>query len=164
VVFATNWLNLLDSVTGVWGDRLRHRRRLEGKNLVLRTQVVSRETYIDHLCKEPDHAGHRAELGPETRSLLERRLPTSFWMTEFTLPELYSVNKTKLGEVLLKFSPSARDRAALQDTTTPNSALPRLCVGFRFINHMELRDDAPITLGFKAHTKLYRRLKATHEY
>lgn len=91
------------TVEGVWGDALR--KYTEGfgtnRNFVLRTFQMRKKKYREHLLSASDHAGgasNRDELG------FLRAFPLAFWVTEVSLPDLYTANQTKLGEVLVKLT------------------------------------------------------------
>ena len=65
---------------------------------VLRTVLVDRATYEAHLRDSRGHNGSQilaAELGKLSN------LPDRFWMVEFSLPNLFTGNRSKLGEVLV---------------------------------------------------------------
>jgi hypothetical protein len=78
---------------------------------ILRTLQVGKEQYISHLVEEPDWNNNA--LGLEERKSLTQRLsdllPARVWMTEFTLVNLFTANRRKLGEVLYKDSWSRSD-------------------------------------------------------
>jgi hypothetical protein len=157
-VFWKKWQQLLDNVAEPWQTRLRHN-PFAAKNLVLRTQKVDRDDYIQHLRDQRDHALKKSGLGRKESARLRRTLPKRFWMTEFSIPELFSVNRSKLGEILTKFAPS------MQELTNFGSEKdPTLCLGFRFINHFELRKGAAIQLRFRSHCTNYRRRQTAPEY
>jgi len=65
---------------------------------VIRTLLVSRSQYQGHLQQMLDWDFGRLE-DKDVQTLTEQ-LPESLWMCEVSLPDLYSTNKRKLGEVL----------------------------------------------------------------
>lgn len=69
---------------------------------VLRTTFVKRDQYINHLKQSVAHDRTRLSAAE-----LERfgSLPDQFWMTEFSLTNLYTGNRSKLGEFLFKNEP-----------------------------------------------------------
>ncbi len=65
---------------------------------VLRAVLLERQAYIDHLSQSQCHDGSRTSA---TDVQLLATLPEYFWMVEFSLPALYTGNRSKLGEVLI---------------------------------------------------------------
>jgi len=69
-----------------------------GPGPILRSRLLDRSTYLEHLRIEQDWNGKSVD---ETIvSNVSAVLPTHFWMTEFTLVDLFTANRRKLGEVL----------------------------------------------------------------
>lgn len=122
----------------------------DARQLVARTLVVHREEYLYHLKGATDHLAFKSDLTPKDLARLERRLPERFWMTELSLPELHSTNRSKFGEIVL---PLELPRAVLEarNHTAPPPVL------FRVLNHLDLYDDKPIHLGFRSHIPVFRR-------
>jgi hypothetical protein len=84
--------------TGVdWYDRFAIFTRCEW--LVLRTLLLSRDRYLDHLRAIRDRK--KAKVEDALLHSLRAILPTNFWMVEASAPELYTVSRRKFGEVLL---------------------------------------------------------------
>lgn len=67
--------------------------------LVLRTLLAEKGRYIAYMKTVRDELDHGFSV--EAESLLEAQLPEQFWITEVTLPDLYTGNKRKLAEVLV---------------------------------------------------------------
>jgi hypothetical protein len=69
---------------------------------ILRTLLLTKQEYMKHLFAEPDWNNNT--LSPDQRKtltqLLEQTLPPHLWMTEFTLVNLFTANRRKLGEVV----------------------------------------------------------------
>jgi hypothetical protein len=160
--FKRYWRCYTDYIEDPWRARFKQR---EGplashKTLVLRTQLIGRQGYLDHLRRSRDYLRKKAGLPKATIKKLSRALPEKFWMTEFTCPQLYAVNRAKFGEVLLKFNPTQREFKAFgrQDAS-------QIYLGLRFINHLSLPNrDIEVGLGFRSHIGLFRRQKAAVEY
>jgi len=69
---------------------------------ILRTFQTDREKYLAHMFGEPDWNNNTflpEERKALTKSLLQV-LPNKVWVTEFTLVNLYTANRRKLGEVV----------------------------------------------------------------
>lgn len=91
------WLNYL----------LRHRRPL-----IMRPVLVTREEYCLHLANAKDHDGccaTDAAIEP-----LRDHLPELLWMIEFTLPDLFTGNHSKLGEILLDANHESAEHFSLE--------------------------------------------------
>jgi len=69
------------------------------QKLILRSVAVSKTEYLDFIKSEEDWDGNREM--PETVSALKSQGPDELWMIEVSIPELFSTNKRKLGEILL---------------------------------------------------------------
>lgn len=98
----------------VWLHRLREAVRADRKGPVLRTFQTSKNDYLGHLRLIRDREDSALE--PRAVDLAETVLPDHFWITEFTLPDLYTANKRKLGELLC----SASDPG----TSDPSGGMP----------------------------------------
>jgi hypothetical protein len=66
--------------------------------IVCRTLLVDRKAYLSQLSLACDSEGH--PVGQGDVQALQGLLPDVFWMTEVGLPDLYTANKTKLGDFL----------------------------------------------------------------
>ncbi len=67
---------------------------------VNRSILLDRARYIDHLKSSEGH--DKSKLTNSEIDLATRYLPDLFWCSEFTFPNLYTGNGSKLGEVLLR--------------------------------------------------------------
>ena len=71
---------------------------------ILRTFQTGRQQYLDHLFAQPDWNNN--SFSPEDRKRLwpgfSQILSEKFWVTEFTLVDLYTANRRKLGEVVYR--------------------------------------------------------------
>lgn len=83
------------SPKSTWINRLAHNH----KYIVSRTLLQTRESYIKHIESLTEDA--RDFLTPEIRQSLNR-LPDHVWVSEITLPHLYTGNKHKLGDVIVR--------------------------------------------------------------
>jgi hypothetical protein len=68
--------------------------------LVLRPILIDSSAYSNHLAKLCDWDGHR--IPPAIVRTLKSISGSSIWMVELSVPELFSTNKRKIGEVLLR--------------------------------------------------------------
>jgi hypothetical protein len=122
---------------------------------VLRTLLRGKDEYLQHLLSSTAHDGSRIQPS-EVEPL--RVLPAEFWVTEYSLPSLYTGNKSKLGEVLV--------RATTQvDSNAPFASV----IGIRAPSFIALMtsggDDAQISpLSNFAHSPLMRLSAAEYEW
>jgi hypothetical protein len=86
-----------------WLKALKQEEAAFGKWIVLRTLFASKAIYEKHLCDMEDVEGN-VLMKNEIKSIINEKVPEHFWVIEVTLTDIYTANKRKLGEVLLKFS------------------------------------------------------------
>ena len=89
----------------VWTERIFERIDTK-KPIIMRTFLVKKEEYKKHL-EEKDFSGQR--FSEEEKTEIIKGLPNIFWLSEITLPELYTVNKTKIMDFIYpacKYSPT----------------------------------------------------------
>jgi hypothetical protein len=67
--------------------------------LVARTLLVRKETYSKHLCNEDND---KQSFSEAERTRILTGLPDVFWLTEISLPDIYTANKHKLVDVIFK--------------------------------------------------------------
>jgi len=140
----------LDSVPNKWLKRLME---YGSRNqCVLRAIAVSKKEYCSHLSKITDW-NHRHE-HPSIPDALEKfnYLPKRLWLVEVSIPELYPMNKRKLGEIVL-------------DATSEASPIPnfetflfaRLPGGYWFVNDTDTKGKPNFIWNpsrIKSHTPL----------
>ena len=149
-LFANLWHEQLNYVAGPWSKRLSES-PFSQTNVVLRTLLVSRKEYAQHLEEIKDHYGVRANLSQAARRLLNQ-LDEYFWMIEFSLPSLYTANRSKLGELLLPL-----DIAALPDVSSGTKEVRApFPLAFRFVNSMNGFRRGWFDLKFRSHTPLMK--------
>jgi hypothetical protein len=90
---ANRWLLLLKEMLKETGDS-----RERGQHLVCRTLLRSKENYLEVMNNVTDDQEH--PLAEAEKQLLENSLPSRFWVTEITVPNLYTGNKRKLGDIV----------------------------------------------------------------
>jgi hypothetical protein len=80
-----------------WLYRIWQQLQQGGKGIVARTLGCKRDAYIAHLKAQTDSDGH----GPVSAIPKDLSVaPNDLWLTEISLPDLYTANKHKLGDVL----------------------------------------------------------------
>jgi hypothetical protein len=88
-----------DTASGRWRQRLD--RYAQAHRLVLRPILITGADYARHLSEIRDWNGHRID--PKlVSSLKENIISGHVWMIELSIPELFSANRRKIGEVLLR--------------------------------------------------------------
>ena len=75
-----------------WTKRVLNR-VFNGRQVTVRTFLTSKDAYSNSL-NEKDFTGN--EFSEKDKEELLRKLPKTFWLSEITLPELYTANKKKL--------------------------------------------------------------------
>lgn len=89
----------LPTFTNTWKDRLIQYARQN--QLVLRPILIRASDYCSHLEKIRDWNGHVIQ--KELIEGIKTYMPDEFvWMVELSVPELFSTNRRKVGEVLLR--------------------------------------------------------------
>jgi hypothetical protein len=146
----TNTLPLLAvSARGRWFDYLTSKTR----PYVLRTILISREAYIEHLGTAVGH--DETSMRPEEIARFEA-LPDRIWMVEFSLPSLFTGNRSKLGEVLLHADPEVVE--------PPESVF----VGLRVPNLMLVKSPAGDMIqtpsSLESHSPVFRRTSCGVEW
>jgi hypothetical protein len=68
------------------------------QEFILRAILISKMDYVNHLLKMEDWHGRRF---PRSIHNLSELLSEHLWMVEISLPELFQINKRKVGEIVL---------------------------------------------------------------
>jgi hypothetical protein len=136
---------------GRWLDYLTHNRWL----YVLRTILIDRQDYLIHVTDLMTQVG--VEIATETLASLVD-LPDYFWMVEFSLPALFTGNKAKLGEVLI--------RADETPTSTDNR---NFVLAMRLPGVLLLKDAASgqmqaVASSLDSHSPMYRARMNDNEW
>ena len=126
----------------VWIERLAQQPKGIISQTVSRTLLQTRESYTEHIKSLSDD--EYIELTPEIIQGLSR-LPEHIWVSEITLPHLYTGNKHKLGDVVIR-----------ADDTGTNAELIRL-PGFIYFRSSE----KPFFSKPTSHVPLIREEKTT---
>ncbi len=88
-----DWRNSIGVDLDIWTSRLMS----IPKNRIVRTFLSTKEAYGKHL-EEEDFTGNR--FSDDDKTKLTENLPDRFWLSEITLPALYTANKTKIIDVI----------------------------------------------------------------
>jgi hypothetical protein len=87
----------LDNLSDRWMKRLRN--YVSDRKLILRTVPNTRADYLAHLRVMEDWQGKKES--SQTVNDIGSMLPEKLWVVEVSIPDLFSTNKRKLGELLL---------------------------------------------------------------
>lgn len=79
------------------------------KRVVLRSQSMHRDEYIDHLQTISDWEDNRENI--EFVTSLQASLPEFLWVVEVSTPQLFPANERKLGEILLDATKPLEDES-----------------------------------------------------
>ena len=85
---------------GAWAERLKYYAGESRNRAILRPVLVTGRQYADHLGKVRDW--DRSRLKPRLTSVFDTVSEDAFWMVELSVPELFSANRRKVGEILLR--------------------------------------------------------------
>lgn len=146
--FLFSMLPQLTAMNELWGQRLQFyaRRHL----LVLRPILIDEGRYLRHLAAIDDWDGNR--IRPELLTALRPLAKGPIWMVELSVPELFSANRRKLGEVLV-----AADSRPNTARDFKNYLLTRV-PGY-FVLHQGGAASSPsyafINAGLQGHVPLY---------
>jgi len=68
--------------------------------VILRTILMKKSSYTKHLSQMESWEGEK--INKKMINMYNRFLPNSFWVVEISIPELFSANRRKLGEILIR--------------------------------------------------------------
>ncbi len=133
-----------------WLLRLQQQIRSPNKGIVARTLMCKKSEYLEHLSSAVDSDGRR--LGAKSSGVLSGA-PDRLWLTEISLPDLYTANKHKLGDMLIDATAWANNE----------QMMPRLVWGW--LPGLQITSDAlDNTWPLTGHLPLARCKKATPPY
>jgi hypothetical protein len=117
-----SWLRILKLFVGM-------------RKVILRCLSCTGQSYADHLEQMEDWDG-KVELNPAIIEIIRKELHDRLWMIEISIPDLFSTNQRKLGEILIS--------DAVGDLTNPYEAfvMARLPGNYVFVNN-PLDTEAP---------------------
>lgn len=75
----------------------------ENSSLIFRTYAIRKEKYLKHLSDDTNLSEH------VERDVFDSVLPDSFWLTEISIPEVFWINKKKVGEIVTDPNMFAQD-------------------------------------------------------
>lgn len=67
---------------------------------ILNTILIKKSSYLKHLSQMESWEGKKID--KKSINMYKKFLPNSFWMVEVSIPELFSANRRKLGEILIR--------------------------------------------------------------
>lgn len=132
-----------------WLDRLL--KYVSMQRLILRCVAISREGYVTQLEAMEDWDGNKEDA--KVVDILRDLNSEYLWMVEVAIPELFSTNKRKLGEILLNASNSPDPNGGFE-----NFMLARLPSAYVFTDGVD-KDGNPVFLTtpsqVRSHTPLF---------
>lgn len=100
ISLVSNLANSLSAQPNKWLERVRQQIRHRRKGVVARTVICSKRDYIEYL-RSTDTGTDSDGRGPVTTIPGPlANAPDDMWLTEISLPDLYTANKRKLGDIL----------------------------------------------------------------
>lgn len=136
----------------IWIKRIADRRTPK----ILRTMLVNREKYENHLKSETDFENNKFSTDEITAII--GHLPDYFWLTEITLPDLYTANKHKLIDLLYRCDKKLNDMGK-EDYTEEEIANRLIQIRFPGTCYINRKSNNTINLSVKSHYPLYRNYK-----
>lgn len=123
---------------------------------VLRTQIVMSSHYVEHLTHEASKCRATQKDLKRLKSL-NRRLPERVWIVEFSLPRLFSSNRSKCGEIVLALdAPCAQGGFEGDELDAP--------LLFRVGDYIQFANGESEHVAISGYSDLYRRVTATKDY
>lgn len=149
IILRSSLADLASHGSGRWFEYITHNQW----TYVMRSILISRQGYQDHLRSSVGH--DESSLKPEEITLTDN-LPDWFWMVEYSLPSLFTGNRSKLGEVFV--------------STDMAHGIPplRLIQGIRLPSLFVVKDGAgqfvPRATSLKAHSPYYTARQHDNEW
>ncbi len=138
-----------DPHSNQWIARLHQ--NVNWQDVVLRSVAVKKGLYINHLRKIKDWSGNKERVTIVDK--LAETLPDVLWMVEVSIPDLFSANMRKVGEIILD---------AMVQNPTSDSAMPLILARLPGWFLLRLSPDGSQLLRVPSrlidHTPLYRRI------
>jgi hypothetical protein len=134
-----------------WLDRLLDVAR---KELILRTVAITREEYTAHHSAMEDWRSDKED--PEVVAAIATMLPEKMWMIEISVPDLFSTNLRKLGELLLDGALTISDRADYSKFVL--GRFPGRYVFFERLDGRKHPRFIVVTSKIESHTPLWKRI------
>jgi hypothetical protein len=142
--------NLIGHGTGNWFDYITHK----NMPLVMRPILISRDIYLQHLKTLTTHDG--SAISAQELSLFGN-LPDWFWMVEFSLPALFTGNRSKLGELVIDSRTTGTGRQPFELLRLVR--LPSLLFVRDAINNLSRH-----TSGVTSHASFYEYRPHSHQW
>lgn len=150
-----------------WIDELRKLQDAGVECSVLRTLFISRDAYHEHLRSIEDPEGNFLT-EDDIRTILPEN-HSFFWMVEFSLTDIYTANKRKLGEVLLAPNIAISGASATEsDTELLQKSVFQGCLAIRLPGHIIIPSVTETGISFsikrtelEGHVPLFRTCRAS---
>lgn len=129
---------------------LEYMRKERDAKLVCRTLLQTKEVYIAHIRELLQEA--KVKLTPQQQQRFQN-LPDHFWVSEISLPHIYTGNKHKLGDILLRSDVPCTDASQIKDILILAWVPGYIRFGFR---HISENDPKIETWGLTQHVPFIR--------
>ncbi|MHC4183664.1 MAG: hypothetical protein ACYSR0_09970 [Planctomycetota bacterium] len=120
---------------------------------VARTLLLNKAEYRNHLRSEKDFSGKTYSQNEITK--ITKDLPDNFFLTEITLPDLYTANKTKIVDILYSCDKKASSETSEIKKRWLLARMPEVC----YFNPIVYSDKVALSLPVKSHFPLFRKNK-----
>ena len=141
-------LPYLDSKSSPWINRLLS--CVNDQDVVLRAVAMSRKEYIKHITLLKDWNNNKEQ--KMLPKIIAESVPDKLWVVEVSMPELFSANQRKVGEIVL--DATLKPSADLNFNVFILARLPGQYIFFK-----NTKNDKPVFLTYpsslKSHTALY---------
>ncbi|MFH1702031.1 MAG: hypothetical protein ABIB41_01195 [Nitrospirota bacterium] len=118
--------------------------------IVLRTLLANKKKYKEHLASEEDFEGNSFK-NDEINAMTDH-LPEYFWLTEITLPDIYTANKNKIIDFIYRCDKNPTDNIKEMFKRWIQIRFPEAC-------HFNKNGATPIIFSVKSHYPIYRNFK-----
>jgi hypothetical protein len=135
---------------GVWLENLTDKRT----PMVVRTLLLNKKHYKQHLISEKDFEDQH--FTDDEANKLTRSLPDYFWLSEVSIPDLYTANKSKIVDIIYTCNQPTRENEPIDEK---NIAKRWIQIRFPGACYFNKKSKKPIPLSVKSHFPLYRREK-----
>jgi len=132
---------------GIWLERLADK----SIPMIIRTMLMNKKNYKKHLEKEKDFKGNCFTTSEV--SAVTQHLPSHFWLSEITIPDLYTANKHKILDFIY---PCDKPPDGIIEKEIPHRWIQIRLPGVCYFNG-EPPNVIPLTV--KSHFPLYRHEK-----
>ncbi len=141
------WCQTMDLPLNKWTDLIL-KKIFNAKPIVIRTFLVTTEDYINSLEAKDFQDNFFSQTDKQN---LTEKLPKRFWLSEITLPELYTANKSKIIDFFYRC-----DNPKLDDLNEIRNRWIQMRLPEILIKRTDDNNPAPLASSVKSHYPLLR--------